>query len=401
MLNGLRIVLGVTGGIAAYKACALTSKLVQKGAEVKVIMTEGAQEFVTPLTFQALSRNPVYTDTFDEKDAKEIAHIDIADWADLFILAPTTANMIGKIANGIADDMLSTTILATEADVYIAPAMNVHMYAHPAVIRNMKTLESWGYKFVEPGEGYLACGYVGKGRLEEPETIVSVLEQDQAKQHVLAGKKVLISAGPTQEKIDPVRFFTNHSSGKMGFALAESAAQLGADVTLVTGPVTLDTPANVDRIDVVTAQEMHEHMMEHFPESDIVIKAAAVADYFPKNTYDHKMKKAEGTLTIEMDRTTDILKELGRAKTNQFLVGFAAETNSPLEFGKKKLVSKNLDAIIVNDIQAAGSGFRSDTNDVTYIHKDGKNKHLALATKKQIANQILEQIISDLKADAT
>lgn len=399
MLNGLHVVLGVTGGIAAYKACALTSKLVQKGAEVKVIMTEGAQEFVRPLTFQALSRNPVYTDTFDEKEEKNIAHIDLADWADLFILAPTTANMIGKIANGIADDMLSTTILATEADVYIAPAMNVHMYAHPAVIKNMKTLEAWGYKFIEPGDGYLACGYVGKGRLEEPETIVAVLEDNLADKHVLANKKVLISAGPTQEKIDPVRFFTNHSSGKMGFALAEAAVQLGAEVTLVTGPVALDTPARVNRVDIDSASEMHEQMKQHFAASDIVIKAAAVADYRPKETYDNKMKKKDEELVIEFERTVDILKELGSNKTNQFLVGFAAETDNIMAFGKQKLASKNLDAIIINDIQAEGAGFKSDTNDVTYLHKSGKIAHFTLATKKEIAKKILGQIMKDVKAE--
>lgn len=399
MLNGSHVVLGVTGGIAAYKACALTSKLVQKGAIVKVIMTESAQEFVSPLTFQALSRNPVYTDTFDEKDSEKIAHIDLADWADLFIIAPATANMIGKIANGIADDMLSTTITATRADVYIAPAMNVHMYAHPAVVNNMKRLESWGYKFIEPGDGYLACGYVGKGRLEEPETIVAVLEENKKMSKVLANKKVLISAGPTQEKIDPVRFFTNHSSGKMGFALAEVAAQLGAEVTLVSGPVELDTPANVNRVDIVSASEMHEQMNRYFSTSDIVIKAAAVADYRPKTTYDRKMKKIDGDLTLEFERTTDILKELGSNKIDQFLVGFAAETDNLMEQGQKKLVSKNLDAIIVNDIQAKGAGFKSNTNDVTYMHRSGVTTHFGLASKKEIAKQILEQIINDLKAD--
>ncbi|WP_117169758.1 bifunctional phosphopantothenoylcysteine decarboxylase/phosphopantothenate--cysteine ligase CoaBC [Paraliobacillus sediminis] len=399
MLNGSHVVLGVTGGIAAYKACALTSKLVQKGAIVKVIMTESAQEFVSPLTFQALSRNPVYTDTFDEKDSEKIAHIDLADWADLFIIAPATANMIGKIANGIADDMLSTTITATRADVYIAPAMNVHMYAHPAVVNNMKRLESWGYKFIEPGDGYLACGYVGKGRLEEPETIVAVLEENKKMSKVLANKKVLISAGPTQEKIDPVRFFTNHSSGKMGFALAEVAAQFGAEVTLVSGPVELDTPANVNRVDIVSASEMHEQMNRYFSTSDIVIKAAAVADYRPKTTYDRKMKKIDGDLMLEFERTTDILKELGSKKTDQFLVGFAAETDNLMEQGQKKLVSKNLDAIIVNDIQAKGAGFKSNTNDVTYMHRSGVTTHFGLAQKKEIAKQILEQIINDLKAD--
>ncbi|CQR47748.1 Coenzyme A biosynthesis bifunctional protein CoaBC [Paraliobacillus sp. PM-2] len=399
MLNGLRIVLGVSGGIAAYKACALTSKLIQQGAEVKVIMTENAQEFVTPLTFQALSRNPVYTDTFDEKDTSKIAHIDLADWADLFIIAPATANIIGKIANGIADDMLSTTILATEADIYIAPAMNVHMYGHPAVKRNMQTLEQWGYRFIEPGEGYLACGYVGKGRLEEPETIVNAIEKDQEKMQLLAGKKILISAGPTQEKIDPVRFFTNHSSGKMGFALAEIASKWGADVTLVTGPVSFQTPAKVKRIDVTTAEEMYDQMIAQFEKSDIVIKSAAVADYRPVVTYDDKMKKKDGPMQIELERTKDILKELGERKTSQFLVGFAAETNNPIASGKQKLRNKNLDAIIINDIKATGAGFGSDTNDVVYLHQSGERSHFTLATKQEIAKQIFVQINKDTKVD--
>lgn len=400
MLKGLRIVLGVSGGIAAYKACALTSKLVQQGAEVKVIMTKSAQEFVQPLTFQALSRNPVYIDTFDEKDPNKIAHIDLADWANVFLIAPATANIIGKLAQGIADDMLSTTLLATEADVYIAPAMNVHMYAHPAVIKNMQTLEGWGYRFIEPSEGYLACGYVGKGRLEEPESIVSVIENDQKTKQVFSGKRILISAGPTQEKVDPVRYFTNHSSGKMGFALAQAASQFGAEVTLVTGPVHLETPLNVNRVDVVTAEEMYQQMHAHFQQNDIVIKAAAVADYRPKTTFDNKIKKSDATLQIELERTQDILKDLGKNKTTQFLVGFAAETNNPIEFGRKKLQSKQLDAIVINDVNAPGAGFRADTNDVVYINKSGETVHFSLASKQEIAKNILLQINKDIKVDS-
>ncbi|GAA5415055.1 cysteine/Cysteine sulfinic acid decarboxylase [Paraliobacillus ryukyuensis] len=399
MLRGSRIVLGVSGGIAAYKACALTSKLVQQGAEVKVIMTESAKQFVSPLTFQALSRNPVFTDTFDEKDPSKIAHIDLADWADLFVIAPATANIIGKLANGIADDMLSTTLLATEADVYIAPAMNVHMYGHPAVIKNMQTLDQWSYKFIEPGEGYLACGYVGKGRLEEPESIVKAIANDRNDQQILKGKKLLISAGPTQEKIDPVRFLTNHSSGKMGFALAQVAAECGADVTLVAGPVSLDTPANVNRINVISAEEMYQEMLKHYDDSDIVIKAAAVADYRPAKTYEHKIKKKDNDMQISFERTRDILKELGSKKENQFLVGFAAETNDPIAFGKQKLASKQLDAIVINDINASGAGFKSDTNVVTYIHRSGETNHFKLATKQEIAKQLLKQINKDSKVD--
>lgn len=400
MIASKNIVVGVSGGIAAYKACTLTSKLTQKGANVKVVMTENATKFVSPLTFQALSRNPVYTDTFDEKDPAKIAHIDVADWADIVILAPATANLIGKLANGIADDMLTTLLLATQAEVYIAPAMNVHMYAHPAVIQNMQTLEEWGYHFIEPGDGYLACGYVGKGRLEEPASIIEAVEAHQVdeKHLFLQGKQVLISAGPTREKIDPVRFFTNHSSGKMGFALAEAAAEVGASVTLVTGPTSLAAKhPNIQTIQITTADEMYQEMHKHLASSDIVIKAAAVADYRPAVTYEHKMKKQDGPLQIKMERTKDILKSLGEQKSGQFLVGFAAETEKPFENGHKKLKSKHLDAIVINNIASEGAGFAKDTNEVTYINKYGKTEHLTLATKQEIARQIVKLIHQDME----
>lgn len=334
-MRGKKILLGVSGGIAAYKACALTSKLTQKGAIVKVIMTESAREFVQPLTFQALSRQPVYTDTFDEKDPKKIAHIDLADWADLAILAPATANMIGKLANGIADDILSTTLLASRSPVYVAPAMNVHMYDHPAVQQNMKTLESFGFKFIEPGDGYLACGYVGKGRLEEPETIIDVIEKQETKTSFFKGKNIIITGGPTREALDPVRFFTNHSSGKMGYALAQAAQQLGGKVTFITGPTSLGCPAGVNCVEVTSAEEMYDAVLSGFKDADLVIKAGAVADYRPKKVYDHKIKKQMAPLIIEMERTKDIMAELGKRKTHQFLVGFAAETDKPIEHGKE------------------------------------------------------------------
>lgn len=398
MLSKKRVVLAVTGGIAAYKAIALTSKLVQRGAEVKVLMTEGAQQFITPLSFQAISRQAVYVDTFDEKDVEKIAHIDLADWADIFILAPATANIIGKLANGIADDIVSTTLLAvTDADVYIAPAMNVHMYQHPAVQGNMKTLKEWGYSFIEPGEGYLACGYVGKGRLEEPEIIVEKLEQALSRQMpILKGKKLLVSAGPTQEKVDPVRYFTNFSSGKMGFAIAEEAAKLGAEVTLVSGPVNLSTPLNVNRINVITAEEMYEAMLAHFEQSDIVIKAAAVADYRPKTTSAQKLKKKNEDLTLEFERTKDILKALGERKTKQYLVGFAAETNNPISYGEKKLKTKQLDAIVINDLTQPGAGFSGDTNVVTLLTRKGEKVDFPLDSKSQIAKQLLITIAESL-----
>ncbi|MGY0692335.1 bifunctional phosphopantothenoylcysteine decarboxylase/phosphopantothenate--cysteine ligase CoaBC [Virgibacillus sp. FSP13] len=401
MVENKNILLGVSGGIAVYKACALTSKLTQAGANVKVMMTENAAKFVSPLTFQALSRNPVYIDTFDEKDTKKIAHIDVADWADIVIIAPATANIIGKIAGGIADDMLSTTLLATQASIYVAPAMNVHMYAHPAVVKNMQQLEKWGYHFIEPGAGYLACGYVGKGRLEEPEQIVEVIKQHQAKSSILTGKKVLVSAGPTREQIDPVRFFTNRSTGKMGFALAEAAASYGAEVTLVSGPTNLELLRNnVRRIDVTTAEEMYEAMHRYFSESDIVIKAAAVADYRPKQVFQEKMKKQDGTLQVEMERTKDILQSLGEMKNHQYLVGFAAETTNVLEYGKNKLQKKQLDAIVINDVSTEGAGFGGDTNVATYLNKDLQSTELTLSTKQEMAEKILTLIHLDMKDEA-
>ncbi|WP_404452542.1 bifunctional phosphopantothenoylcysteine decarboxylase/phosphopantothenate--cysteine ligase CoaBC [Virgibacillus necropolis] len=401
MMKNKNILLGVSGGIAAYKACALTSKLTQAGANVRVMMTENASKFVSPLTFQALSRNPVYTDTFDEKNPQKIAHIDVADWADIAIIAPATANIIGKLANGIADDMLSTTLLATQADVYIAPAMNVHMYAHPAVIKNMKQLDDWNYHFIEPGAGFLACGYVGKGRLEEPESIIDTVIQHQDSKKVSAplnGKKLLISAGPTREKIDPVRFFTNRSTGKMGFALAEAAAELGAEVTLVSGPVSLEVSnSTIKRIDVITAEEMYQAMHDNFSDSDIVIKSAAVADYRPKHIFDDKLKKQTGEWNVEMERTRDILQSLGEEKENQFLVGFAAETSNPLEYGVKKLQKKNLDAIIINNVSTHGAGFGSETNIATYVNKSLEREEMPLSSKKDMALQVLGLIERDMK----
>lgn len=357
MLNNRNVLLCVSGGIAVYKACALTSKLVQAGANVKVIMTESACRFVSPLTFQALSRHEVYTDTFKEQNPSVISHIDAADWADLIIIAPATANVIGKLANGIADDMLTTTLLAATAPVWIAPAMNVHMYDHPAVKRNISVLYQDGYRFIEPSEGYLACGYVGKGRLEEPENIVKLAEKHFAEETSasLEGKHVVITAGPTREAIDPVRFFTNKSTGKMGYALAEAAVQLGARVTLISGPVSLDQPKGLaEFIPVQSAADMREAVLSVYDASDIVIKTAAVADFTPKTVFDHKMKKQDGGMTLELKRTVDILKELGEKKKEQILVGFAAETQDIEHYARKKLAAKNLDLIVANDVKANG-----------------------------------------------
>ncbi|WP_280769042.1 bifunctional phosphopantothenoylcysteine decarboxylase/phosphopantothenate--cysteine ligase CoaBC [Salipaludibacillus daqingensis] len=389
------ILLCVTGGIAVFKAAALTSKLIQQGYKVKVVMTDSAREFVTPLTFQALSRDHVYMDTFIEPNPEKIAHIDIADWADLVVIAPATANIIGKLANGIADDMVTTTLLATTAPVMIAPAMNVHMYDHPAVKRNMETLRTFGYHYIEPNEGYLACGYEGKGRMAEPEDILAMIDhhfirKENKRWH---GKNVLVTAGPTQEEIDPVRFFSNRSSGKMGYAIAEMAAARGAHVTLVSGPSSLSAPHGVNLVSVRSAEEMYKTVHSHFDQMDVIIKAAAVADYRPKSFHTNKMKKTEGDLSVEMERTDDILKTLGEKKKNQVLVGFAAESENIEENAKKKIKSKNLDMIAANSINNEGSGFQGDTNELTLFFADGKEIEISLTTKKLAASQLLDAIV--------
>lgn len=395
------ILLCVTGGIAVYKAVALTSKLTQAGFNVKVMMSENACKFVTPLSFQAISRNDVYTDTFDEKDPSKIAHIDLADWPDLILIAPATANIIGKLANGIADDMISTTLLATVKPVWVAPAMNVHMYHHPAVQRNMSILSEFGYEFIEPGEGYLACGYVGKGRLEEPETIVEHVKNyfSEKIDPILKGKHVVVTAGPTRERIDPVRYITNFSTGKMGYAVAEVAAQLGAKVTLISGPVNLDVPKGVNVVHVESAEEMYNAVMAHYEDADVVVKTAAVADYKPAQIHDQKMKKQDGEAVINLVRTKDILAELGKRKANQILVGFAAETNNVDEYARKKLKSKNADMIVANNVTTKGAGFGSDTNIVTFYKADGTKKEFSILSKQKVAMEILKEVHEMLKKE--
>ncbi|WP_432364049.1 bifunctional phosphopantothenoylcysteine decarboxylase/phosphopantothenate--cysteine ligase CoaBC [Sporosarcina sp. UB5] len=400
MLLNKKILVCVTGGIAVYKAVALVSKLTQAGAEVKVIMTDSAMEFVTPLSFQVMSRNDVYYDTFDEKDSSVVAHIDLADWADLVIVAPATANVIGKLAIGIADNMVTTTLLATTAEVWIAPAMNVHMYENKAVIRNIQQLHEDGYRFIEPAEGFLACGYVGKGRLEEPEKIVQLIMEkfSQVTDLPLAGKKVVVTAGPTRERIDPVRYISNFSSGKMGYSLAEAAVALGAETVLISGPVELPIPNGVQLINVESAAEMLEAVLSEFNNADVVIKSAAVADYRPKEQHSQKMKKQDGDSSIELERTTDILKTLGERKKEQILVGFAAETNDAIEYGMKKLSDKNLDYIIVNDVTDPDGGFGNDTNVVTLLSRKGKTYPFEAMHKKQLA-KVLVKTILDLERD--
>lgn len=393
LLTGKNILVGVSGGIAVYKSVALVSKLAQAGANVKVIMTESATKFVTPLSFQVLSRNDVYLDTFDEKEPSVVAHIDLADWADLVIVAPATANAIGKIANGIADDMLTTTLLATTAEVWIAPAMNVHMYDNLAVKRNIERLHSDGFRFIEPSEGFLACGYVGKGRLEEPEKIVGLVQAHFTSEKLpLKGKKVIVTAGPTRERIDPVRYITNFSSGKMGYAMAEAAASLGAETVLISGPVDLKVPQGVKAIFVESAEEMLNAVLTNFEKADIVIKTAAVADYRPKTIHGSKMKKKTDELTIELTKTTDILKTIGSMKKHQLLIGFAAETDDVLSYAEDKLAKKNADYIVANDVTKPNAGFGTDTNIVTLIGK-GFQKEFPVLPKKELGREILLTII--------
>ncbi|PSL42208.1 phosphopantothenate-cysteine ligase /phosphopantothenoylcysteine decarboxylase [Planomicrobium soli] len=393
MLANRKILLCVSGGIAVYKAVALVSKLSQAGASVKVIMTQSATNFVQPLSFQVMSRNDVYFDTFDEKDSSVIAHIDLADWADLIIVAPATANVIGKLANGIGDDMVTTTLLAATAPIWIAPAMNVHMYDHPAVKRNIQRLHEDGIRFIEPSEGFLACGYVGKGRLEEPEKITQLVADYFSRPQKLAGKKVVVTAGPTRERIDPVRFLTNFSSGKMGYAMAQAAADMGAETILISGPVSLPVPSGVKRILVESAEEMLNAVQAEYATSDVVIKTAAVADYRPISVQAQKMKKKEGGAAIELERTIDILQTLGREKEGQLLIGFAAETNDVAHYAKEKLQRKNADYIIANDVSEAQAGFESDTNRVTVFGKDEFEYSFEMMPKDELARRLLELIV--------
>ncbi|GAK04655.1 phosphopantothenoylcysteine decarboxylase [Geomicrobium sp. JCM 19037] len=391
-MKNKKVVLCVTGGVAAFKAAAFASKLKQTGASVKVIMTESAKQFVTPLTFQSLTRDRVYENTFIEEDVEVIAHIDVADWADAFIVVPATANFIGKYANGIADDMLTSTLLATRAPVYLAPAMNVNMYEHPAVVENMDRLRSRGVKFVEPGAGYLACGWIGKGRLSEPEDLLAYLQQElEAETSDLKGKTFVVTAGPTREVIDPVRFISNRSSGKMGYSIARAAAERGAEVILISGPVTLDVPVGVTRVSVTSAEEMYEQTLAYYDEADVVIKTAAVSDYRPVDRDEHKVKKQDGTLTLEFERTKDILEELGRKKTNQVLIGFAAETRDVIRYAEDKLERKNLDLIVANNVNDDTIGFESDENEITIIRKDRSNEPLARSEKSALAQKIVEE----------
>lgn len=391
MLKGKTIIVGVSGGIAAYKAATICSRLVGLGAEVHVIMTKSATKFITPLTLQTLSRHAVHVDTFEELDPQVVTHIDLADRADLILLAPATANMIAKLAHGIADDMLSTTLLAATCPIVVAPAMNVHMYEHPAVVDNIKLLAERGVRFIDPGTGQLACGYVAKGRLAEPEEIVLALQQWLNKPKLLRGKKVLVTAGGTMERIDPVRYLTNDSSGKMGFAIAEAALDLGADVTVVAGRTSATAPQGVRLIKVESADDMLQAVLEQFDDSDIVIKSAAVADYRPKQVHQQKLKKGDAQqLVLELERTTDILATLGERKTHQLLVGFAAETEQLDVYAMDKLKRKNCDYLVANDVSQAGAGFNYDTNVISIYNTNGLVEQLPLMSKRDAAERLLQ-----------
>lgn len=393
-LKGKSVVVGVCGGIAAYKVVEVVSRLKKMGAEVDVIMTANAQKFVTPLTFRSLTHRPVITDMFSEPEYWDIKHVSLAQKADIFIVAPATANIIGKLAAGIADDMLSTTIIATRAPVLIVPAMNHNMYSNAVVQRNIETLKEIGYIFMEPDTGRMAEGSSGKGRLPEPSVIVekavSVLEPSRD----LEGIRMIVTAGPTRESIDPVRYISNYSSGKMGYAVAQAAHERGADVLLISGPVELDGPDGVRVIRTTTAEEMQEAVLRNFENCDVVVMAAAVADYRPAEVSETKIKKSNDEMVLRLRKNPDILKKLGTIKGNRTLVGFSAETDNLADNVVKKLESKNLDMIVANDVTMEGAGFGTDTNIVRMIKRDGTVIVLPLMSKLSVAHKILDEVRS-------
>lgn len=396
-LANKKIVLGVTGGIAVYKAVDLVSRLRKQGAEVKVVMTESATKFVTPLTFREISCNPVTVSMWSEIQEFHVEHIALANWADIVLIAPATANIIAKMACGIADDMLSTTLLATKAQTVICPAMNTNMYENPITQANLAKLQVFGSHVITPASGMLACGVEGIGRLPEPAYIVEQVEKLSKKDDSMAGLNVLVTAGGTREAIDPVRYISNHSSGKMGYAIAQAAAARGAKVTLVAGVTALKPPVGVTLHTTESARDMHSLVLDHYPDTDIVIKAAAVADYRPINVADKKIKKSDANLQIMLEKNPDILADLGSKKTKQFLVGFAAETNDLIANAKEKIQKKNLDMIVANDVTASGAGFNHDTNIVKFIYPGGDIVELAQMSKVAVAEKLLDAIMQKLK----
>ncbi len=396
-MKGKKIVLGITGSIAAYKAAILIRGLIKKGAEVQVVITPAGKEFITPITLSALTSKPVISEFFAQRDGTWNSHVDLGLWADAMVIAPATASTIGKMANGIADNMLITTYLSMKAPVFIAPAMDLDMFAHPATQKNLDTLRSYGNHIIEPGEGELASHLVGKGRMEEPEKIVEVLKAFFAAQQDLAGKKVVITAGPTYEKIDPVRFIGNYSSGKMGFALAEECAARGAEVTLVSGPVSLKAAhPHIRRIDVESAQQMYEVATREYADADAGILCAAVADFTPGTVADHKIKREKDDLVLQLKPTQDIAAALGKQKkAGQKLVGFALETNDEEQNAQGKLERKNFDFIVLNSLNDAGAGFRCDTNKITIIDREGATPY-PLKSKQEVARDIIDKLVNTL-----
>ena len=393
MLEGKTVLLGVTGSIAAYKIASLASALKKRHADVHVLMTENATNFINPITFETLTGNKCLVDTFDRNFQFQVEHVSIAKKADVVMIAPASANMIGKLAHGIADDMLTTTIMACKCKKFISPAMNTNMFENPVVQDNFKILEHYGYEVIAPASGYLACGDTGAGKMPEPETLLAYIERETACEKDLKGKKILVTAGPTQEAIDPVRYITNHSSGKMGYAIAKTAMLRGADVTLVSGRTAIEPPMFVNLVPVVTAKDMYEAVISVSDEQDIIIKAAAVADYRPAKVSDEKVKKSEGQMSIELERTDDILKYLGEHKpTGQFLCGFSMETQNVIENSRAKLVKKNLDMVAANNVKVEGAGFQGDTNVLTLITRE-EEISLPLMTKEGAAGRLLDKIL--------
>jgi phosphopantothenoylcysteine decarboxylase/phosphopantothenate--cysteine ligase len=388
------VVLGVTGCIGAYKACEVLRELQRQDVDVHVVMTAAARQFVSPMTFEALSRHPVFHDQFALSEHGEIRHISLADDAELLLVAPATANIIGKFAGGIADDALSTLYLATRAPVMVAPAMNVNMFEHPALQQNLATLRARGVSVIEPGEGYLACGWLGKGRLAEVETIVAAALARLRGRRDLERETLLVTAGPTLEDIDPVRFVSNRSTGTMGYRIAEAARDRGARVILVSGPTSLQPPAGVTFAGVRSALEMKQAVLQHVAEATIVIGAAAVSDFRPAAPSRSKLKKADAPLRLEMVRTSDILRGLGEAKGGRLLVGFAAETEDLVDNARRKLAAKNLDLVVANDVTAAGAGFGGETNAVVMLRRDGQRRDVALASKREVAERILDEVVA-------
>ena len=399
MLKGKKFILGISGGIAAYKCAQLTRLLVKEGAEVQVIMTKLAKQFITPLTMATLSKRPILVEFFNPENGEWNSHVDSGLWADAMIVAPATANTMGKMANGVADNLLITTYLSARCPVFVAPTMDLDMYQHPSTQRNMDTLRSYGNHLIEPNAGELASGLVGKGRMAEPEEIVASLKEFFSENNNdLAGIKVLVSAGPTHEKIDPVRFIGNYSSGKMGYAIAEELADRGAEVTLVSGPTQLDVNHNgINRINVVSAQEMYKECISCFPMMDAAIMTAAVADYRPSLKANEKIKRTEDNLSIELEANEDIAASLGTQKSEkQVLVGFALETENAIENAQKKLSKKNLDFVVLNSLKDEGAGFNTDTNKITILDNQNKINEFALKSKAEVAKDVVDELVAKL-----